>query len=342
MSDCHIFGPVTSSRLGRSLGLDPLDEKRCTFDCLYCEVGPQPERVVERGVFVPTEVLLRELRNWREGHTSKPDFVTLSGSGEPCLHSDLERLIQEPRKIVPDTPIAVLTNSSLLPDPTVRAELAKADVVLPSIDTLVEREFKILDRPHESLKLEAIAKGLLDFRNEFQGRIYLEVFLSQGINDSEQNLALLEEYVRELRPERVDVVTLSRPGAYEKGKTASEESLERFARTLTDAIGGKGGKAEAKAESGVNQGAGIALRHALGQEGGVCASSPESPAPSAALQVLAEEVYQSLRRRPQTAAQLATALDSAQPDVAAALEELLDKKRVRALPDAEPPFFKAV
>ena len=326
MSYRFVFGPVLSSRLGRSLGLDLLEKKICSFDCLYCEVGPTPERTVKRGVYAPTELLLRELAHWREHHEITPDYVTLGGSGEPCLHSEMGRIITEVRNIVPGVPVAVLTNASLMSDPQVRRELALADAVLPSLDTLVPKEFQRCNRPHPDISLQDIKDGLLAFRNEFKGRIFLEVLLCAQLNDSNENLALLREFVRQLQPDRVDVTTLSRPGAYAGGKAADAATLQRFRQVLEPLAHG----ADAQRT--------IASGNTLVHNG----DSNETSAPEAQL---AEEVYQSLRRRPQTVEQLAHALQAPGTGIENALSLLRGTGRVVALhaaPQSEPVFYKAV
>ncbi len=324
----HVFGPVASGRLGRSLGLDLLGSKICSFDCLYCEVGPNRLRFVERAEYAPFDVLLEELRHWLR-HVALPlDYMTLGGSGEPCLHGRLGDILQAVAELAPAASTAVLTNSSLLPDPQVRRELAKAHAVLPSMDTLVPEEFRTLNRPHKGVDLQRMAQGLLDFRSEYEGRIFLEVLLAKGYNDSEENLALLEEYVGRLRPERVDVVTMSRPGAYAGAMAVDTATLERFRRILGAGI------APVAPEP---HGPGIAIRAALVQESRTCTTR-------AAVQggAVAAAVYNSLRRRPQTAAQLAQALDQDLEAIDAALADLDQQGSVQVLAGGGEPFYKAV
>jgi len=332
MSYSHVFGPVISSRLGRSLGLDLLTrqggEKICSFDCIYCEVGPNAQRVLRRQRHAPPDVLLQELAHWRAHHASPLDHVTLGGSGEPCLHSDLGAIITGVRRVLPQTPVAVLTNTSLFPDPQVRSELALADVVLPSLDSLVQEEFQLVNRPHPSVTAATVAEALLAFGREFQGRLYLEVLLCQGINDSERNLELLGEFILKLAPQRVDVVTLSRPGAYARARAVDAETLTRFRKALEPLATGEP-ETQPRGENQAVAGHGAETR-------GV--------AEELAL-TLAEEVYQSLRRRPQTGAQLAQALDAAPEAVDAALELLSREQRLLRLNPAsqrEPVFYKAV
>ncbi len=271
----HVFGPVASGRLGRSLGLDLLPGKVCSMDCVYCEVGPTRQLTMRRAPYVPARNILAELRQWKE--LGLPlDVVTLGGSGEPCLNSELGQVIAGCREILPGVPVAVLTNATLLGDPAVRSELQGADTVLPSLDSLVEEEFQAVNRPAPGITARAVADGLLMFRQEFAGSIRLEVLLVQGINDSAANLELLRGYCLELRPDAMDVVTLTRPGTL---KTAGPVDAQALA----------------------------AWRKALGGGGyGFAAAPRQGDGPDdEAVQGL---VLASLARRPQTVLQLASAL----------------------------------
>lgn len=332
MSYRHVFGPVISSRLDRSLGLDLLatDErggKICSFDCVYCEVGPNPQRTLQRGRHAPLADIMQELAHWREHHGTHLDHVTLGGSGEPCLHRDMGELIRQVKTMLPATPLAVLTNSSLLFDAQVRLELALADVVLPSLDTLVEAEFKRVNRPHPDLDIRTLADSLLQFRDEFTGRLYLEVLLCAEVNDSDRNLELLQEFIPRLAPDRVDVVTLSRPGAYAKGQPVDQETLARFREALEPLAIKKSPMPDRKGQQPDT----VVLRTGEPQ-----AQRDES---------LLEEVYQSLRRRPQTAPQLAQALDAPVGVVETAVGRLKEQRRLMALSAAsrkQPVFYKAL
>lgn len=210
----HIFGPVHSSRLGVSLGLDLLGHQICSYDCVYCEVGATRCLTTKVRPYVHAEDILRELDQWMRKYSMDLDHVTLGGLGEPCLNSEMETIIKEARKIVPHIPIAVLTNSSMLVNPGVRRSLLCADRVLPSMDSLVESEFVALNRPHFSVRLAEVASALLGFRQTYHGALYLEVLLVKGYNDSTENLELLSRYVDDLQPERVDVVTLMRQSVF--------------------------------------------------------------------------------------------------------------------------------
>lgn len=233
----YVFGPVRSGRLGWSLGLDGLGARICTFDCLYCEAGPTEALTVARKPYVPADRLLAELAAWKAAGHDVPEAVTLGGLGEPCLNTACGAILAGAKALFPTVPTAVLTNSSLLPNPAVREAIQAADMVLPSMDTLVEAEFHRLNRPHPDMRLAAIRQGLLDFRAGYAGRLFLEILLVAGVNDTEENLALLRDFCRELAPDRVDVTTMSRPGAHPGAEAVSPAVRSRFQKALGAATG---------------------------------------------------------------------------------------------------------
>ncbi|MBU1248186.1 MAG: radical SAM protein, partial [Proteobacteria bacterium] len=168
----YVFGPVLSGRLGLSLGLDLLGCRACSMDCVYCEVGATEILTLTRKVYAPAKDILAELEDWAS-QGLETEYVTLGGSGEPCLNTEMAAVIDGVRRILPGKKIAVLTNSTLLTDPQVRRELAGADVVLPSMDTLVESEFRRINRTHRNISALDIAKAMLIFRREYAGLIHL-------------------------------------------------------------------------------------------------------------------------------------------------------------------------
>ncbi len=172
----HVFGPVPSRRLGRSLGVDLVPFKTCSYDCIYCQVGRTTNQTIERKEWVPMDAVLDELK---VKLACRPDYVTLSGSGEPTLHSRLGETIEH-IQAMSDVPVAVLTNGSLLWQKEVREELALADAVLPSLDAGNGLKFAFINRPHPCLTFERMVEGLIAFRDEFPGQYWLEVFLLGG------------------------------------------------------------------------------------------------------------------------------------------------------------------
>ncbi|MFW5792547.1 MAG: radical SAM protein, partial [Desulfohalobiaceae bacterium] len=288
------------SRLGRSLGIDLLGAKICDFDCLYCEVGPTRVHTMERSPYVPAATVLAELEHWLGRDHLAPDHITLGGMGEPCLNSEIDVVITGIRDLAPGVPIAVLTNSSLLHDPDVVHALQRCDVVLPSMDTLVQKELEQLNRPCTPLSASDMAADLLAFSTGYTGKIFLEILLVRGINDTGQNQALLRDFCRRLAPERIDVVTMSRPGAYPAARAVSRETLRDWQQAL-GAHSPMPGAVRTDAE----------YRHE--------ASGEDLPS----------LVLSSLRRRPQRMDQLSTGLDTSQGSIGAALSHLVRQGAVR-------------
>lgn len=202
-----IFGPVPSRRLGRSLGVDLVPFKTCSYDCIYCQLGRTTHKTVERREWVPLNDVLEELKGKL---ASKPDYITLSGSGEPTLYSRLGELIAGIRAMT-DIPVAVLINGSLLWQEEVRRQLMDAHLVIPSLDAGHASMFQAVNRPHESLSFDRMLEGLIDFREEYYGEYWLEVFLLAGHTAVESEISRIAECVRRIKPDRVQLNTATRP-----------------------------------------------------------------------------------------------------------------------------------
>ena len=225
----HVFGPVPSRRLGRSLGVDLVPFKTCTYDCIYCQLGRTTCQTVERKEWVPLNDVVHELKMRL---TSRPDYITLSGSGEPTLYSRLDELI-DAIQIMTDIPVAVLTNGSLLWRPEVRAQLANADVVIPSLDAGDEVRFRAINRPHPQISFDRMVDGLVEFRREFRGRYWLEVFLLDGYTAIRAEVEKLAEWAERIQPDKVQLNTCVRPPAEEFAVAVSRERLQRLAKLFT-------------------------------------------------------------------------------------------------------------
>jgi len=229
----YIFGPVPSRRLGRSLGVDLVPYKTCTFDCVYCDLGRTIHKTVSRQSYVPPEEIQGELELYLSVLDKKPDYITLSGSGEPTLNTDIGETIRRIKEIT-STPIAVLTNSSLLSLNEVRMDLSEADVVLPSLDAITPASFEYINRPHQSLKIEEIISGLIQFRKEYRGQIWLEVVFCRGINDDKEEIERLKGVIERIQPDRVQLNTPVRPPAEDFAFPLTLGQLEEIRKTLGD------------------------------------------------------------------------------------------------------------
>jgi wyosine [tRNA(Phe)-imidazoG37] synthetase (radical SAM superfamily) len=227
----HLFGPVPSRRLGTSLGIDLTPDKSCTLNCLYCECGKTDELTMERREYVPTTAVITELREYLSV-SPELDSITFSGSGEPTLHSGIGSIIEMLKDEFPSYRVTVLTNSTLLPDAGVRHALLRADVVVPSLDAVSEDVFRKINRPRAGLRSADLIDGLAAFTHEFDGEIWLEVFIIPGINDSDEEIELFRHTFGRLRTTRIQLNSLDRPGAVDWIQPMPRENLIALARRL--------------------------------------------------------------------------------------------------------------
>jgi len=297
-----------SGRLGRSLGLDLLGDRICSMDCIYCEVGSTRDLTIERKPYVPAADILTELAAWKDEGLGALDMVTLGGLGEPCLNSEMADIITGAKALFPNTKIAVLTNASLMTDEVVRRELALADVILPSLDSLIDDEFATVNRPYKGTSPAAIADGLLEFKKGFKGKIFLEILLAEGINNSDENLEKLKDFCQRLAPDRVDVVTLTRPGTVKGVRPVDGEVLNRWRMALESGNTRAGEKTAAAQED-------IPMERIIAFIGA------------------------SLARRPQTILQLAEALNTKPEQVRKAVEALEKRGDVISRDDRDETFY---
>ena len=228
----YIFGPVASRRLGRSLGVDLVPLKTCTQNCIYCQLGVHGERITQRMPYIDIALVLKELKE-RVAAGLNADYITLSGSGEPTLNSDIGRLIDGIRKIT-DIPIAIITNGTLFSDDNVRKECSKADVVLPSLDAGDEKTFQQMNSPATGIGFTEFVDGLCRFRSEFNGQMWLEVFFCEGVNTSEKQVADIKAIVDFIMPDRIQLNTAVRPTVDPHARKVPAEKLEAIAKQFGD------------------------------------------------------------------------------------------------------------
>lgn len=224
----YLFGPVPSRRLGMSLGIDLIPHKVCSLDCVYCECGPTTKLTLDRKEYIPYDKVTKELEHYFI-HNPDPDYVTFSGSGEPTLNLRIGDVLQFIKKKKPDIPVAVLTNGTLFSQKQVREELLDADVVLPSLDAALNAPFQKINRPALRLDIGDYIQGLVDFRNEYKGKIWLEVLIIPGYNDSVADLTELKDAFEKIRPDSIQLNTLDRPGTVTDIRTASRAELQQIA-----------------------------------------------------------------------------------------------------------------
>jgi wyosine [tRNA(Phe)-imidazoG37] synthetase (radical SAM superfamily) len=221
-----VFGPVPSRRLGFSLGVDIIPKKYCTLDCVYCQVGKTTKKTVARSSFFSPEDIVDEIV--REVHRNKIiDVVTFSGSGEPTLNKDLGAIVKAVKKRI-STPIAVITNGTLLNRPDVRNDVTQADVLMPSLDAGTEEVFLRINKPASSVRLEEMIEGLKALRSGYQGQIWLEIMLIHNINDTPQHLELLKETVGAIGVDKIHLNTVTRPPCEETVRGISQAHLSEI------------------------------------------------------------------------------------------------------------------
>lgn len=230
MKENTIFGPVPSRRLGISLGIDPVQYKTCSFNCVYCECGRTTKLTAKREPYVSAEYVLRQLHDFLQKYNGPEiEFVTFSGSGEPTLNSEIGIMVDEIKKRY-NYKVAVITNSSLLWDEQVRKDLYNADVVLPSLDAVDDYLYKKINRPSRSIKMNQVIEGLIKFREEFKGEIWLEILFIKGLNDSDEHLFKLKDVVAQIKPERIQINTVDRPPPERWALPLNEEKLAYIQR----------------------------------------------------------------------------------------------------------------
>jgi wyosine [tRNA(Phe)-imidazoG37] synthetase (radical SAM superfamily) len=226
----YFYGPVPSRRLGRSFGVDIVPFKVCTLDCIYCQLGKTTEKSIERKAYVSAETIIAELKD-ALGQGLKTDYITIAGSGEPTLNSKLGEIIEQIKEVT-DIPVAVVTNGTLLYRADVRADCAKADVVLPSLDAGDERTFQKINRPHRDISIEMLISGLCEFRKEFAGQLWLEVFFVDAVNTDAEQIAKIKTVIERISPDRVQLNTAVRPTAETTIRKLDADKLSSIAECL--------------------------------------------------------------------------------------------------------------
>ena len=202
-----VYGPVQSWRFGKSLGIDPIGQPTtCSFNCAYCQLGEIQRHTVERQVFIPTEQIHQELADL---DPSIPiDVVTLSGSGEPTLALNLGEIITAIKRQI-DRPVVVLTNSTLLGDPAVRAALQRADQVVAKLDAIADAQLQRVNRPAPGIDVATLLQGICTFSAEYRGQLALQTMLLQPWSEAQQTTYI--EQLQAIRPAEVQLNVPSRP-----------------------------------------------------------------------------------------------------------------------------------
>jgi wyosine [tRNA(Phe)-imidazoG37] synthetase (radical SAM superfamily) len=223
----YVFGPVPSRRLGKSLGVDPLPLKTCNWNCVYCQLGrTQPLTNTRKSYFNPEEILKEVHQTLATITEEKIDWITLVGSGETCLYSQLGWLLRQ-IKLLTHIPVAVITNGSLLYMPEVRDDLSAADLVMPSLDAGSPELYRRINRPHPQATFSRLLEGLKTFRDRYNGQLWLEVMLVRGLNDTEPALNDIAVCLDRIQPDEVHILVPERPPAETWVQSPDEDVLMR-------------------------------------------------------------------------------------------------------------------
>ncbi|MDA3833221.1 MAG: radical SAM protein [Spirochaetales bacterium] len=220
----YLFGPVPSRRFGRSLGVDLNPYKTCSLDCVFCQLGRTTERTVIRKEYVPTDMVLSELKEWIETD-GRADYITLAGSGEPTLHSGFGEILEF---ICSEStiPAVLLTNGTMLDLQEVRDAASLANVVKVSLSAWDQASYGWVNRPHPQLLFDNLVKGQKAFRSQFKGQLWMEVFLMAGINSMPADVSKIAALAKEIGPDRIHLNTAVRPPAEDFATVLSKERME--------------------------------------------------------------------------------------------------------------------
>jgi len=304
----YVYGPVASRRLGRSLGVDLVPFKTCTYDCVYCQLGRTTHRTTQRGEYVPVDAVLAGLKA-KLALGPKPDYISLAGSGEPTLHARIGDLIAG-IKLMTRIPIAVLTNGSLLWVPEVQDALMEADLVLPSLDAGDEPMFQRVNRPHPEILFEGMVDGLAAFTARFRKLVWLEVLLVEGLTGNEKEVEKIAALARRIQPGRVQLNTVSRPPAEASVRPVSAEQLSALCKFFPKAV--------------------EVISDAI----------PQNPLPAGLAKVTDEEILDLLVRRPCTPQGVAAGLNLHLQEATKRLHALANAGKIAVLRKDEDLFYQ--
>ena len=233
------FGPVPSRRLGRSLGINNIPPKVCTYSCIYCQLGRTIKLTNKRDAFYPPEEILQDVREKIEKAKQAGesiDYLTFVPDGEPALDANLGREIELLKTL--GIKIAVITNSSLIWQTEVRENLMKADWVSLKIDSVREDIWRKIDRPHGTLPFASILEGMLEFARAYRGELVTETMLVRGVNDVDEQGKEVAEFLAQLKPVKVYLSIPTRPPAERWVRVPGEEDINRVYQIFSGRIDG--------------------------------------------------------------------------------------------------------
>lgn len=226
----YVYGPVPSRRLGRSLGISPIPKKACNYSCIYCQLGRTNHMTNTRQMFFSVKEIMDEFDEALKNNVDF-DVVTIVGEGEPTLYLGLGELISEIKKKT-GKPVAVITNGALFYDANLRSELYKADIVLPTLDAYDDESLKKINRPHGTIDFKMVNDGLKTFSEEYQGQLWIELMLIDGVNDDDESLGKYSEALKKLKYDRLYINTPVRPPAESFVKAVDHNRMNHAVEVL--------------------------------------------------------------------------------------------------------------
>ena len=229
-----IFGPVNSRRFGKSLGVDlSPNKKQCNFDCLYCELK-SAKTVANYKEVIAVDEVLEAIKKALQTHKNI-DFVTITANGEPTLYPFLNELIEAINSFKGSIKTLILSNGSTIDKKQVQEALKKFDVVKLSLDCATKKCFKKLDRNDDSVSLEDIKKGMLEFKKHYTGNLQIEILFVEGLNDKQEEIEKLNEFLLKLQPDSIDLSTIDRPPAFDV-KPLSFDKMHTIAKLFDKSL----------------------------------------------------------------------------------------------------------
>lgn len=224
--DKIVFGPVPSRRLGRSLGINNIPPKRCTYSCIYCQIGRTSKMSSERNIFYQPEYIFESVKSKVKDTIHKGgiiDYLTFVPDGEPTLDKNLGMEIDLLKSL--GLKIAIITNSSLLGLDDVRLDLYKADLVSVKVDSIDPEIWKKINRPYRALELEEIKSGLIEFSKNFKGILFTETMLIRDYNDTPIDLNNTASFIKRINPQKSFISVPIRPPAEKSVDIPKEDTI---------------------------------------------------------------------------------------------------------------------
>ncbi len=232
------FGPVPSRRLGRSLGINNIPPKSCSYSCIYCQVGPTARQEIEPRVFYPPEMVAAAVSNRVDAAQAageQIDYLTFVPDGEPTLDINLGEAIDRLRPL--GIRVAVISNASLVWREDVRRALNKADWVSLKLDSTHENIWRQTNKPHPALQLEAILQGMQRFARDYSGTLVTETMLVDGVNDGAESVAGVAQFLSELKPQTAYLAAPTRPPAQRGVRAPAEDRVVQAYEILGAQLG---------------------------------------------------------------------------------------------------------